>query len=150
MNMRTQKNLRSRGVAIIELALGVGLLVLLMAGVSSYGPMLYSAIEVGDAARAGAVYGSSNLANALDIAGMQNVALASARNVQSVAVTATQTCQCSLTSGAVGCTSMCSGNVAPMVYVNVTARTTTAPLMPYPLDAGSIFIIKRTATMRVQ
>lgn len=142
--MRSKKE---RGSAILELGLGIGMIALLLAGVIGYGPMLYNSIEISDAARAGAVYGVSNPG---DFTGMQNVAVASAVNVTGVTATATQTCQCQGTTGSVSCTSTCSGGAPPMIYVSVGVQANTTPVFPDPLNAGTVFSIKRTVTMRAK
>lgn len=134
---------------MIELALGSTLLTLLLAGSIGYGPMLYTAIEVSEAARAGALYGASSTTNASDITGMQDRAIACARNVPNMTATATQTCQCPGSQGVVSCSSTCSGSV-PMMYVTVTAQADNTPVLPYPLSAGTQFPIRRTVTMRAQ
>ena len=130
---------------MLELALGASLLTLLFAGVVGFGPMFYNAIEIGDAARAGAVYGTANPG---DTTGMQNTAIASASNVQNVTSTATRTCQCYGTSGTVSCSSTCAGSVTPMMYVTVTAQATINPMFQNPLAPGTI--VARTVTMRAR
>ena len=55
---------RRRGMAMVEFALIAPLLLLLVAGAVDYSMLMRSAIAVGDAARAGAEFGSLNTTNA--------------------------------------------------------------------------------------
>ena len=67
--------LRSQaGQALVELAFIIPILVLLLMGVIEIGRYLYIGILVGNAARAGAAYGSQNLVAAGDTTGINNAA----------------------------------------------------------------------------
>jgi Flp pilus assembly protein TadG len=137
-----------RGIATIEFALVAPLLLLLVAAVVDYTLLLRAAIAMGDAARAGAQYGSVSTANAANISGMQAAALSAAPDITGLSATAAKVCQCSD-----GTTINCSGGTCQSgpvrIYAQVTVQTTFSPIFSYPQlpFAGGVIA---TATMRAQ
>ena len=65
-----RRNLREEtGQALVELALVVPLFTVILFGAVEYGRLAYDAIEVTNAARAGAAYGAQNHVTAADTCG---------------------------------------------------------------------------------
>lgn len=124
------------------------LILVLLAGALDYSQSMCMAISVADAARAGAQYGSLSAANASNTTGMQNAALNAAPDVPGLTATAVKVCKCSN-----GTTVNCSGGSCPSgpvrVYAQVTASTTSAPIINYSLVpfGGAI---SKTVRMRAQ
>jgi Flp pilus assembly protein TadG len=128
---RLTERLRSdSGNALIELAIGMTVLTALILGAAEFGRIAYAAIEVNDAAHAGAAYGSANRTYAADNANVTNAAKKDAPDVSGMTATAVYWCQCSdgsaSTCGATDCTGTriieyvtvnTSGTVDPLVYV---------------------------------
>src|ERR1700736_118028 len=75
---------RESGNSLIELALTVTFLMLVVLGTVDFARLFYAAIEVNDAARAGAQYGSQSVVTAADSTGMVNAAKANATNLTGV------------------------------------------------------------------
>lgn len=133
------KRLRNdQGNALIELAAGLTVMTTLLLGAAEFGRISYAAIEVNDAAHAGAAYGAESRTYAADLANIQNAALKDAPDVAGVSSTAGYSCQCSdgsaSTCGATDCTGTriieyitvtTSGTVNPLVYVPGLPRSYT-------------------------
>ena len=118
------------GIALVEYALIVPLLLMLLAGVLNYSLALRMASCAASAARAGAQYGSRSILSSVDTAGIRSTALNSVPTVTGLTITSSQTCKCS-DGGAVSCTGTCpSGSVS--VYVQVTATGTASAIFNYP------------------
>jgi Flp pilus assembly protein TadG len=137
-----------RGIAVIEFALVMPVLFFLVAAVVDYTLLMRAAIAVGDAARAGAQYGSLNIANAANTSAIQAAAVNAAPDIPGLTATAAKVCQCSN-----GSTINCSGGTCPSgpvrTYVQVTVKTTVNPLFSYP-NLGYTGAVVATATMRAQ
>jgi Flp pilus assembly protein TadG len=137
-----------RGIAIIEFALVMPLMFFLVAAVVDYTLLMRAAIAVGDAARAGAQFGSLSATNAANISGIQTAALNAAPDINRLTATAAKVCQCSN-----GTTVNCSGGTCPSgpvrIYVQVTVKTTVNAAFSYP-KLGYTGAVVATATMRAQ
>jgi Flp pilus assembly protein TadG len=137
-----------RGIAIIEFALFAPLMLMLVAGVVDFTLLMRASIAVGDAARAGAQFGSLNISNAANISGIQTAALNAAPDIDGLTATATNVCQCSN-----GSTVNCNGGTCPSgpvrTYVQVTCKTTVKALFKYP-ELGYTGAVVAMATMRAQ
>jgi Flp pilus assembly protein TadG len=124
------------------------LLLLLVAAVVDYTMLMRAAIAVGDAARAGAVYGSLNTTNLTNLPKVESIAVAAAPDIAGLSATAAEVCQCSS-----GSTVNCSGVTCPSgpvrTYVQVTVKTTVSAIFSYP-SLGFKGGVIATATMRVQ
>jgi Flp pilus assembly protein TadG len=83
------------GGALIETALAVPLLALLLLGASELGMADYQAIEVTNAAKAGAQYGAQSVITAADISGIQTAAQNEASNLTQITTTKSTTTICS-------------------------------------------------------
>jgi len=137
-----------RGIATVEFALIAPLLLLLLAAMVDYTMLMRAAIAVGDAARAGAQFGSLNIANSANISGIQTAALNAAPDINHIAASAAQVCKCSN-----GNTVNCSGGTCPSgpvrTYVQVTVKTTVSAIFSYP-KLGFTGAVVSMATMRAQ
>jgi Flp pilus assembly protein TadG len=121
------------GQALIELALTLPLLFLLLLGAAEFGRLAYMAIEVSEAAKAAAQYGSQNTSFAFDTAGMtlaaQNNAPYVNANCTNFTATVPSTTQCVCMSGGsptgspsnATCTAACTGYVAQVLTVTTSA-----------------------------
>jgi Flp pilus assembly protein TadG len=127
----------SSGTSIVETALVLPFLVLILAGAFDFGQAYYAAIEVANAAEAGAQYGLQNVTN---LTGMQNAAKIDAADLQHTRAVATYGCECSDGSGSVAlCTSSpttCTYNIVN--YVQVVVAATYRPTLRYPGAPASI------------
>jgi Flp pilus assembly protein TadG len=137
-----------RGIATVEFALITPLLLLLVAAVVDYTLLMRAAIAVGDAARAGAEFGSISVANSSNVSGMQTAALNAAPDISGLTAAAAQVCSCSN-----GNTVNCSGGTCPSgpvrKYAQVTVKTTVSAMFTYP-SLGYTGAVIATATMRAQ
>jgi len=137
-----------RGIATVEFAIITPLLLLLVAGVVDYTMLMRAAIAVGDAARAGAEYGSISASNASNTSAIQTAALNAAPDISGLTASAAKVCSCSN-----GSTVNCSGGTCPSgpvrTYVQVTVTTTVSPMFSYPWLGYSGAVRART-TMRAQ
>ena len=82
------------GQSAVEMALLVPVLLLLLTGISDFARVYYLSVAVNNAARAGTGYGGQNQTNSVDLAGMQNAALADATNIPGITATASTFCEC--------------------------------------------------------
>jgi Flp pilus assembly protein TadG len=153
------------GQALVELAFVVPMLLLLALGVIEIGRYAYIAILVGNAARAGAAFGSQSHAQA----GQQtNIATAAKDDYQNngqdptkLTVTSTFSCGCdsggTITPSPVGTNATCFLTGAPscsggghwVVTVSVTASGTYTSLFNYPGIPSSV-ALSRLSQMRVK
>lgn len=140
------------GAALVELAVTLPLLVLVLVGTIDFARVFYAAIELTNAARAGAQYGAASVAKSNDDPGMQSTAIAAAPNISSVSATSTRTCECTPDSGStftgVLCPDTCPAGQHLVVSVTVTATRTFTTITLFPGIPGSIPLV-RSATMRV-
>jgi Flp pilus assembly protein TadG len=144
------------GQSLVEVALLLPFLVLMLLGVIELGRYAYIGILVGNAARAGAAYGTQSLPQSVDTT---NISLAAQNDFQNngqtgLSVTSSVSCGCD-SSGTVT-SSACSGTGAGtcgtghwVVIVSVTASGTFTSLFNYPGIASSISL-SRTSSMRVR
>jgi Flp pilus assembly protein TadG len=135
------------------------LLALLMGGIE-FGRFAYLSILVGNAARAGAAYGSVGLVQSVDTTGMQAAADNDFKNngqsTSNLTVSSSTTCGCD-SDGAMtseGCTTESDPTAGSctsdqwQVMVSVTASGTFKSMFHYPMIPTSI-TVSRTVTLRV-
>jgi Flp pilus assembly protein TadG len=120
------------GSGLVEVAVMLPVLLLLMIGTLDVGRGYYYAIEINDAAEAGALYGSQNPS---DTAGMVAAATLNAPDISGgITTSAAYGCECSNGTGLVaGCAvppGACSTSYVQ--YVQVNTSWTYRPLFPYP------------------
>jgi Flp pilus assembly protein TadG len=147
---------RQKGQSLIEFALLLPFLLLMSVGVIELGRYAYISILVGNAARAGAAYGSQSLTRSADTSGIQTAANNDFQNNGQAGLTVTSTDTCGCDSAGTTTSAACNGNSAGtcaaghwVVIVNVTASGTFSSLFNYPGIPTSI-TVARTSSMRVQ
>lgn len=163
MTMKTAQNrfsISQRGVALVEFAIALPLLIMLLIGLIEYGRYAFFAIEIGNAAHAGAQYGSQTSYSGADFTGMKNAAIQDGQNtiapLSLASVGAQDVCTCwtgsaevpSPPSGAV-CGQPCAAG-RQITYAQVTVTGVISPLFNYgALGLPSSWTVTRTATIRV-
>lgn len=142
------------GQALVEAALMLPVFFLLILASLETGTIAYNAIEVANAAEAGALFASQSRANAANTTGIQQAATNDASNVSSiVAATPTVTCACQSSAGtltALSCaaTTSCTTPSQVVEWVNVTTSATINPLFQFP-GVPTTLTLHGNATMRV-
>ena len=143
-----------RGSAIIELAVALPVLVVILIGTIDFARVFYTGISLTNAARAGAQFGASSIAQSTNFAGMRNAAT-SAVNITGVTANATALCQCATDAGVFSptspvnsCTATCSGGHIVNTVTVTTSKTFDLVIGGLPGVPNSI-PLTRTATMRV-
>jgi Flp pilus assembly protein TadG len=141
------------GQALVELALVLPFLILLLIGALEFGVISYAAIEVSNAAEAGALYGSQNRANAANTAGMIQAAKNDASNLVTVTATPTTSCACQSAAGtyttlSCAATTSCVTPSQVVEWVTVNTSSTIDPTFHYPGLPTSL-TLHGQATMRV-
>lgn len=139
---RRSKSNRSgeEGSALVELALSLPMLSLMLLGAAEFARLGYAAIEVSNAAHAGALYAASNASASSDSPGISNAATADSGNLSggnAVSVSSvSRACTCSNTTYT---PSNCSdnqtcfkNNAAMITTVTVTTQSTYSPLIRLP------------------
>jgi Flp pilus assembly protein TadG len=130
-----------RGSAMLEFALVGTVLLLLLFGIADFGRLFYAAIEVANAAAAGANYGAfSSGSHVTDTTGISDAAKNEAPEL-TLGVNSTAVCQDSS-----GNTETCS-TAGAYKYVRVTVTYTFNTLFKYPLIPASANLSK-TVMMR--
>src|SRR3954463_2808087 len=83
------------GQSLVEAALTISLLIAVLVGAAEMGRVGYAAIEVGNAARAGAQYGTQSGYTASDTTGIATAASSDAANLTALTTTSSYSCVCS-------------------------------------------------------
>ena len=147
----------SHGAAFVELAVSLLVIVMVLVGTTDFARVYHHVIDLENAARAGAQFGATSLANSNDTAGMAAAAVAAAPDTPLTAV-ASNACVCASDDGSttlrsVPCDDSCPEGATPeehlvvMVTVNASYTFRTfAKVAPIP----SNFTLTRTATLRAQ
>ena len=141
-----------RGVALVEFAVAIPLLILLLLGAAELGRYAYFSIIVANAARAGAQYGSQNGTTALDSLGIQTAAQNDGTNgISALTVSTNPSCWCwdgtTYTSTPCSLPLNCATGHA-VEFIAVTVSGTAHSIMKYPL-LPSTLPVSATTTMRV-
>jgi len=137
------------GIATIELGLLLPVFVFLVLGVSVFGRVLFAAVTLSHAARAGAAYGGQMSATVGDVAGIRTAAQAEATDITPITVSSRFYCTCE-TGTATNCvTGTCGAYGPPLLFVEVTANKAVSLSTPFPGIPNSVSL-SRTATLRVQ
>ncbi|MDP6605401.1 MAG: pilus assembly protein [Dehalococcoidia bacterium] len=137
------------GAALVEMAVIMPLLLLMVMGVGDLGRVMYTAITLSHAARAGAAYGAQSNGHTGDAAGIQQAAEEEAQNIGTIGVTSQRICECTGGSPVSCTTASCGSYGPPRAFVEVTATQTYATLIAYP-GIPSTVPLSRTAKVRVQ
>ena len=157
--MRTRSN--DSGTALVELAVTLPVLIALVVGTADFARVFYTAIELSNAARAGAQYGAQTLGSCCSAA--QHTVMESttqnAVNIAGITAHADHLCQCATDAGVFSDTAPFPNNcTAPpaascpgghrVISVSVTAQAPFTTLSPYPGIPRNLTIV-RDATLRV-
>lgn len=133
---------------MVEMAVALPVLVLLLLVATDFGRLYYTNIEVADAARAGAQYGSQSLISAANSAGMAAVAKIDASNLSNLTAVASQ-CTCMVSSTVPMCPAdYCASNPGA-TFVEVDTSTTFSTIFSYPGIPSKITLAGK-AIMMVQ
>jgi len=124
MRAKCGNRVNGRGIALVEYALAMPLLLMILAVSLDFGKAMRTAGAVSAAARAGAAWASMSAANASSAGGIQSAAVTAAPDVSGLTVTSVQSCQCP-GGAAVNCSGSCAGNMLMYVQVNAQAATTS-------------------------
>jgi Flp pilus assembly protein TadG len=150
-----------KGAAIIELAASLPLLVMVLVGTADFARVFYYAIELTNAARAGAQYASFSDIQAAQTANIQAAAQSAAPNISPITVTLVAPfpfCQCGSNDGSSPllqtppstpwCTSACPAGRHKVASVTVTTTKTFTTFARIP-GIPNTLTLSRTATLRV-
>jgi Flp pilus assembly protein TadG len=145
---------RDAGQSMVELALCMPLFVLLILGTAEIANVAWSAIQVQNAARAGAQFGSQSRAAAADGTDIATAAKNDAPALGSMIVTSSSGCQCidtaSGNAAGTGCATLTQCPWPYMITAQVLVNTSAVvtPLIRYPGLPAS-FTLKGRAVMGV-
>jgi Flp pilus assembly protein TadG len=138
-----------RGQSYVELAFALPVLVLILVVAADFGRLFYTYVEVINAARAGAQYGSNSVITAADATGMKAAATQDGANVPNLTVTANQ-CTCGTATASIPkCASTFCANDPQGNYVVVNAQAPFSTITKYPGVPSSV-TLKSQAVMQVQ
>jgi Flp pilus assembly protein TadG len=139
----------ARGQSYVELALALPVLALILVVAADFGRLFYTYLEVINAARAGAQYGSNSVVTAANTAGMIAAAKQDGVNIPNLTVTANQ-CTCGTATASVpACSSNYCTNDPQGNYVVVNAQASFSTITRYP-GVPSSTTLKSQAVMQVQ
>jgi Flp pilus assembly protein TadG len=143
------------GAAMVEVAVALPILIVIVIGTVDLARVFYMAMELQNAARAGAQYGAQGVGNSADTTVMRSTAVAAAVNINSVSAFASQNCFCASDTNpqvsAVACSGTCTSGQHVVISVTVTAASTFSLISFYPMPGiPRSFSIFRAATLRAQ
>ncbi len=137
------------GAVSAEVVVVIAVVGMLGIGSMEFGRLALEKLSATSAARAGAQYGTLDLATASDTTGIVQAARDDAGDIGgALDVNARQYCFCP-SQGEVVCTASCSDGSFSMMYVEVTVGKTYDLLMAYP-GVPSPFPVESTVRMRVR
>ena len=126
-----RRGLFVRGQSAVELAFAIPVFVLLLLAGADFGRIFYMSIEVNNAARAGAQYGSQTVITAADLNGMIAAAKTDGSNIASLGATATQ-CTCESSTSVAACAASYCSNDPQATFVEVDTQALFHTLVNYP------------------
>jgi Flp pilus assembly protein TadG len=139
----------ARGQSYVELAFALPVLALILVVAADFGRLFYTYVEVINAARAAAQYGSNSVVTAADSTGMIAAAKQDGVNIANLTVTASQ-CTCGTATASVpACASNYCTNDPQGNYVVVNAQAPFSTITKYPGVPSSV-TLKSQAVMQVQ
>ncbi len=139
----------ARGQSYVELAFALPVLALILVVAADFGRLFYAYLEVINAARAAAQYGSNSVITAADSTGMVAAAKQDGINVANLTVTTSQ-CTCGTpTAFILACSSNYCTNDPQGNYVVVNTQAPFNTLVKYPGVPSSV-TLKSQAVMQVQ
>jgi Flp pilus assembly protein TadG len=140
---------KSRGQAMVEMAMALPVLALLLLAAADFGRLYYANIEVANAARAGAQYGSQSVITAADFSGMETAAKDDGSNLSALSATATQ-CTCMISSSVAACPASYCSNSPQATYVEVDTTATFHTAIKYPGIPSSVTLGGKAVMMVAQ
>lgn len=139
------------GQSMIELALAVPLFTTILLGMGALASVMWSNIEVANAARAGAQYGAQSAINAADTAHITTAAQNDVNNLGTITVTPSVFCAC-----ADAPTTQLSCNPLPacsashtLQFVDVKTSVTVTPWF-HPPGLASTYTLKGESILRIE
>ncbi len=129
------------GQALTELGLILPVLVLMLLGTVELARVAYAAIEVSNAAHAGAQYGSRSVFHANDTTGIQNAAANDAANITLSSTTPTLTFTCSDGTTPSGSPLVCASSTATVVNILTVVTTTSFDPFFHLAGLGTTFTL---------
>jgi Flp pilus assembly protein TadG len=139
----------ARGQSYVELAFALPVLAIVLVVAADFGRLFYTYVEVINAARAAAQYGSNSVVTAADSTGMIAAAKQDGVNLANLTVTASQ-CTCGTATASVpACSSNYCTNDPQGNYVVVNAQAPFNTITKYPGVPSSV-TLKSQAVMQVQ
>lgn len=136
------------GQALVELSLALPLLCIILIGLAEFGRFAYFAVEISNAAHAGAQYGAQNHVTASDSAGMQTAAINDGANVSGLTATATHFCVCADGTASTCSPTDCSGSRI-VEFVQVNTGASIGSMFNYP-GLSRTLTLTGQAVMRVE
>ncbi len=137
----------ARGQSMIEMAAVLPVLAVLLLAATDFARLYYTNIEVENAARAGAQYGSQSLITAADASGMKAAAQNDAFNLTGMSASAKQ-CTCMTSTTVAACpTAYCTSN-PNATFVEVDTSKVFNTIIMYPAIPHSV-TLNGKAIMRV-
>jgi Flp pilus assembly protein TadG len=141
-----------RGAALVELALATPLLAVLIVGAVDFARIFYVAMQLTNAARSGAQYGSTGSVG-FDAAVVKTKAESASPQIAPYTVeTPVESCFCMTNTGGSTpqtCTVACGSGTHKAVFITVTASKDFSPVMRFPGIPSSL-TMTRTVTLRRQ
>lgn len=150
MRRFVRRRCAQRGSAMMELAVVLPLLLVTVLGLIDFGRSAFEAIEVENAAHAGASYGARSKGLAADKDGIRKAALADIGDdvdTSQITVDSERYCECP-DGTSVDCDDSCSGTL-PLMYVRVRVEKDFQTIFNYPGIPGKIEL-KREVHLRVR
>jgi Flp pilus assembly protein TadG len=146
----TRRRFRAaRGQSYVELAFALPVLAIILVVAADFGRLFYTYVEVINAARAAAQYGSNSVITAADSTGMIAAAKQDGVNIANLTVTASQ-CTCGTATASIpACSSNYCTNDPQGNYVVVNAQAPFSTITKYPGVPSSV-TLKSQAVMQVQ
>ncbi len=138
-----------RGQSYVELAFALPVLAIVLVVAADFGRLFYTYVEVINAARAAAQYGSNSVVTAANSTGMIAAAKQDGVNVANLTVTASQCTCATATSSVPACSSNYCTDDPQGNYVVVNAQAPFATIMKYPGIPSSVTLDSQ-AVMQVQ
>jgi Flp pilus assembly protein TadG len=138
-----------RGQSTVELAMAAPVLILLLVVAGDFARLFFTNIDLNQAARAGAQYGSQTVITAADSTGIKKAVTTAGSSISGLTATTSQcTCASSSTVPACGIGYNCTNDTSA-TYVTVQAKATYTTVTKYPGMPTSI-PLTGTAIMAVQ
>ena len=133
---------REQGIATVELAALLPVLIVLVLGAVDLGRVYYAAVVVEGAARAGVSYGYLNRQKAKNSSTIEEFAHADAIDVNGgITVSTSRSCECS-DGSSIDCDGSSCATGYKSVYVRVTASKTYETMLSYPGIPDSVSIVR--------